>query len=117
MVSTAGYLKAPLLLYQSMAYLTPGIRFLVAAGAGYTSVPVLGGIAIQRFILKFYDVYVPTWAIVTASVLAIPVSAFVSVFWKQIKDRRDAEARARAHCSWFRKSKGESWETLISFRR
>ncbi|KIL67120.1 hypothetical protein M378DRAFT_23065 [Amanita muscaria Koide BX008] len=74
-----------------MAYLTPGIRFL-AAGAGYTSVPVLGGIAIQRFILKFYDVYVPTWAIVTASVLAIPVSAFVSIFWKQIKDRRDAEA-------------------------
>ncbi|KIL58254.1 hypothetical protein M378DRAFT_170840 [Amanita muscaria Koide BX008] len=73
----------------AMDFLTPGVR-LLAAGVPYVSVPVFGGMAIQRFMLKIYDVYVPTWAIATASIMIIPISGCISVFLKQVKDRRDA---------------------------
>ncbi|KAM6500143.1 cytochrome P450 monooxygenase pc-1 [Amanita muscaria] len=74
-----------------MVFLTPGVR-LLAKGAAYVSVPVFGGIAIQRFMLRIYDVSVPTWAIATASIMIIPIAGYISVFWKQVKDRRDAAA-------------------------
>ncbi|KIL67115.1 hypothetical protein M378DRAFT_160099 [Amanita muscaria Koide BX008] len=74
-----------------MVFLTPGVR-LLAKGAAYVSVPVFGGMAIQRFMLRIYDVSMPTWAIVTASIMIIPIAGYISVFWKQVKDRRDAAA-------------------------
>ena len=74
-----------------MAFLTPGVR-LLATGAAYVSVPIFGGMAIQRFMLRVYDVSVPTWVVATTSILIIPIAGCISVFWKQVKDRRDAAA-------------------------
>ncbi|KAF9007215.1 CYP63 cytochrome P450 monooxygenase-like protein [Cyathus striatus] len=74
-----------------MVLITPGVDFL-AHGAAFGSLPVFGAVAIGRLSSTHYGVEIPTWMLLTASVLSFPAIAAIRIVTTQIKHRRQAAA-------------------------
>ncbi|KAF8722643.1 hypothetical protein AX14_009726 [Amanita brunnescens Koide BX004] len=73
-----------------MMHSTPGLRY-ISGGAVYSSVPVIGGLAVQHLLNKaFFNARIPTWVVIVASLAAYPVKAIIRISLKGWKDRLDA---------------------------
>jgi hypothetical protein len=72
-----------------MTIITPGIDFVVPYIAQLSIPPVLLTLAAKYFRTS-YDLPIPTWIVVSASIFSVPLFSAIKIFWKSFGDRRAA---------------------------
>jgi len=74
-----------------MAFLTPGAIFLTRALISLL-LPSVVIVGIRSILKTQFDIFVPTWALITGSALSIPVVIITRLVWDEIYQRRRAAA-------------------------
>ncbi|KAI0645640.1 cytochrome P450 [Trametes meyenii] len=74
-----------------MFALPPGLRF-VLQHLHYAVVPPLLAILITQLLARFFNLYLPLWAVVPISILSLPAFIFVRIFWENAAWKRAAAA-------------------------
>ena len=72
-----------------MTIITPGIDFLAPHLLRLNIPPALLAVA-GRYLASTYNSPIPTWVLVSVSVLTVPVVSAAQIIWKSFKDRWDA---------------------------
>jgi hypothetical protein len=74
-----------------MTIITPGIDFLVPYLVKLSIPPVLFTLT-ARYLGANYDLLIPRWTVIFASILSIPLVSASKIIWKSFIDRRAAAA-------------------------
>ncbi|KAF9459406.1 CYP63 cytochrome P450 monooxygenase-like protein [Collybia nuda] len=74
-----------------MAVFTPGIDFIIRHLVNFSLPPILLA-ATVRYLASTYDHAVPTWLLVSGSILSVPLASAARIIKKSFTDRRDAAA-------------------------
>lgn len=74
-----------------MAVITPGVDFIVRHLVNFSLPPTLLAVAL-RYLAATYDFAVPTWLLVSGSILSVPLISATRIISKSVIDRRNAAA-------------------------
>jgi hypothetical protein len=74
-----------------MVVITPGVDFIAHHLVNFSLPPALL-VAAARYLAATHEFSVPTWVLVSGSILSVPLVSAARIIWKSFLDKRDAAA-------------------------